>query len=395
MFQRDGAKAYKKDLNNIIALAEMLENPHKAYKSIHIAGTNGKGSSAHLIASMLQSNGLKVGLYTSPHYRDFRERIKINGQHISKVFVKIFVSRVKELLAIQPIQISFFEITVAMAFSYFKEEDVDYAVIETGLGGRLDSTNIIQPEICLITNISLDHTAFLGNTLPLIAKEKAGIIKRNIPVIIGEYQPEVASVFMEKAEQVNASLTRAKNVQFLESSELFENDPFLQKNIKSAIALYYSLSQKDKQLHREKSKLLSSIKQFKKRTNYIGRWQTLQKKPLIIADSAHNIAGLTIVFNKLKQLNFEELHIVFGAVGDKDPSKVYQLLPKHASYYAVQAKIPRAKDVQLLKTELKSTGLNVQSYSSVRKGLSIAKMKANKNDLILVVGSVFVIAEVL
>ncbi len=395
MFQRQGKKAFKKDLKNIKALCKWLGHPEKKVPCIHIAGTNGKGSTAHVLAALLQGNGLRVGMYTSPHYKDFRERIKINANYIPKSYVKSFVKKWQlegNTLGIQP---SFFELTVAMAFLYFAQESVDYLVLETGLGGRLDSTNVVIPELSIITNISFDHTSFLGNTLKRIAKEKAGIIKKGIPVLIGEKQKEVIDVFRRTAETKNAILHLAGRNKIVQDSCKHLLDPFLEKNMNTALSAYKLLSRNNKSLKLDSSYVKTSLQSFKKKTAYLGRWQCLSKKPDVYVDSAHNEAGLKSLFAFIDTLSYKSLKIVFGMVNDKDPSKVYALLPKRAEYFIAKANIPRGKDAQLLAKELHALDYKGKSYSSVKRALSAAKRKADKNDLVLVVGSIFVVAEVL
>jgi len=398
MFQRQGPKAFKKDLNNIKQLLSLLGNPERELRAIHIAGTNGKGTSAHLLAAMLQKNKLEVGLYTSPHYQDFRERIKINGSYIDKKYVRKFVSEIAVLIEKHDIKPSFFEITVAMAFCYFRDKSVDYAVIETGLGGRLDSTNVLRPVLSLITNISLDHTNFLGNTPKKIAKEKAGIIKKNTPVVIGEHQLEVASVFKQVAEKRNATLTwgcKRSYPGIKDLKNIDNNGPFFIKNIRSALASYQILSSIDNRLTQSKEHWMSAAESFKTLTKYQGRWQILSDKPMTIVDSAHNPAGLKKVFDHIRSLKFEQLHIVFGMVDDKDPQKVYDLLPNKAMYYLCAAKIPRAKSIEKLQQDFEQLGHTAKSYSSCKRALRAAEKLASDDDLILVLGSIFVVAEVL
>jgi len=395
MFQRQGKKAFKKDLKNIKALCRWLGNPEKTIRTIHIAGTNGKGSTAHLLAGILQANNLRIGMYTSPHYKDFRERIKINGQYIPKSFVKSFVKKWQQEGTLVGIQPSFFELTVAMAFLYFAEKKVDYLVLETGLGGRLDSTNVVNPELSIITNISYDHTQFLGNTLKRIAKEKAGIIKRGVPVLIGERQEEVRSVFERVAKQKNSKLSYAQNSKLLKRFTLETPDPFLMRNIKTAVEAYRIMSRMNKQLERSDTFVEKAVKTFKEKTAYIGRWQKLGTSPDIFVDSAHNEAGLRQVFSFVKGMEYKNLKIVFGMVHDKDPSKVFALMPMEAEYYFAKADIPRGKNAQILMKEMHALGFNGKAYSSVKKALASAKRASDANDLILVIGSIFVVAEVL
>jgi len=395
MFQRQGKKAFKKDLKNIKILCRWLGNPERKVKCIHIAGTNGKGSTAHVLAALLQGNNLKVGMYTSPHYIDFRERIKINANYIPKPYVKRFVKRWQREGSALGIQPSFFELTVALAFLFFAEQAVDYMVLETGLGGRLDSTNVVQPELSVITNISFDHTSFLGNTLKKIAKEKAGIIKKGVPVLIGEKQNDVEEVFERVAISRNSKLSYAKNSPIVAQSLPEQADPFLAKNMRTALSAYKLLTKQNASLRKDASYLLKALKTFKNATAYIGRWQQIGKRPDIFVDSAHNEAGLSHLFAFVATLNYSKLLIVFGMVHDKDPSKVYALLPRDAAYFFAKADIPRGKDAGVLASELNSLGLQGKPYSTVRRALAAAKRKANKDDLVLVVGSIFVVAEVL
>jgi len=421
MFQRTGPAAFKKDLGNILLLCDYLGNPHKNIPTIHLAGTNGKGSTAHLLASVLQAAGLKTGLYTSPHYRDFRERIKINGIYIPKKEVVRFVARHQsEIRKIGP---SFFEITVALAFDYFAKEKVDIAIIETGLGGRLDSTNIITPLVSVITNISFDHQQFLGDTLPKIAAEKAGIIKPEIPVVIGEKQSAVFKVFKEKAKAENAPLYLAndqKNYEVILEKATVKNSfytinkngvvwanklpvnihgPYQAKNIGTALMTLEVLNsiKNGPFLPIDLPVIKRGFRDLKKTTSFLGRWQQLGENPLIIAESAHNEAGLKNIFpnRQLANVSYKKLHIVFGTVSDKDVSKVFPYLPNDAIYYFVKANIPRGFDAQKLCEVAYPHGLKGKSYTTVRRGLSAAKRRAKPEDLILICGSIFVVAEVI
>lgn len=413
MFQRQGPVAFKKDLRNTLALCAALENPQHKFKSIHLAGTNGKGTCSHILASLLQRPGQKIGLYTSPHYKDFRERIKVNGQLMPKAEVVDFVASHKDVF--EEIRPSFFEITVAMAFWYFAKVGVDYAVIETGLGGRLDSTNILQPELCLITNISLDHQSMLGNTLPKIAKEKAGIIKKNTPIVIGEYQETVHSVFSKKAKKEGSPLYLAKDIcqvsnyqynltaasfevkfqkkrKFEIKTDLIGN--YQAKNIQSALAAYAQLLNENKR-SLDLAWIQKALAKVRKRTYYLGRWQVLQKRnPAILCDSAHNKAGIQMLLSATEQ-SYDQLHIIFGTVNDKDLSPIFSLLPSKARYYFAKANIPRGMPAPQLLSIANENGLTGQGYSSVRRALAAAKQRAGKNDLILVCGSIYVVAEVL
>ncbi len=411
MFQRVGNVAFKKDLTNIRKLCKALGNPQKSFKAIHIAGTNGKGSSAHLLCSVLQASGHRVGLYTSPHYKDFRERIKVDGQLCSKQFVVDFV---KEHQAVfEEIRPSFFEITVAMAFEYFKHSQVDLAVIETGLGGRLDSTNILKPILSIITNISYDHQQFLGDTLPKIAREKAGIIKKNIPVIIGEEQAEVKHVFENVAKRKEAKLrfaSRTYKVKLLKTDlrhSYYEvrkrgkiiyprlkvnlHGSFQQKNIATILSACDHLSAYVSSANNIKK----GFANLKALTYYIGRWQILSEKPYVIADSAHNEAGLQLLKEALGNIAFDQLHFVLGTVADKSREKLFRILPDNATYYFAKADIPRGLDAKILQNEAAQFGLKGRAYSSVKNALRAAKRAAKTNDLIFIGGSIFVVAEVL
>ncbi len=413
MFQRIGPAAFKKDLGNILALSEALGIPHQQFRSIHLAGTNGKGSSAHMLAAVLQAAGYKVGLYTSPHYRDFRERIKINGEYISETKVVNFVARYEDLF--QQIQPSFFEITVAMAFTHFAEEKVDIAVVETGLGGRLDSTNILQPELSIITNISFDHQQFLGDTLEKIAGEKAGIIKARTPVVIGETQAETQAVFKGKAEACSAPISfadqeiKASPIRHTLSSTVFDvwhkGELWLQELEVDVRANYQSLNlqtllqsllviKEAEILSWDESTLRAGLKEIRKLTRFIGRWQILSQKPLTIADSAHNEGGLTTSLEQLKEIPFERLHMVFGTVSDKELDKVFPLLPKSATYYFAKADVPRGMPAHQLQELAEQAGLSGKSYASVPEALAAAQAEATTRDVIFIGGSIFVVAEV-
>lgn len=413
MFQRIGPAAFKKDLGNILALSEALGNPHLQFRSIHLAGTNGKGSTAHMLAAVLQAAGYKVGLYTSPHYRDFRERIKINGEFIGEQQVVDFVERHEGIFA--QVKPSFFEITVAMAFSYFATEKVDVAVVETGLGGRLDSTNILQPELSIITNISFDHQQFLGNTLPAIAGEKAGIIKENTPVVIGETQTETQPIFTEKAKQVGAPISfadqeiEAKPIRSTASSTTFEiwrkGELWLEElevdvkasyqNLNLQTVLQALLVLKENHLFNwGLPSLQAGLQQLRKLSRFLGRWQILDRDPLIIADSAHNEGGLKPTLEQLLELPYHNLHLVFGTVRDKELDKVLPLLPKVATYYFAKADVPRGLEADRLKEAASKEGLKGEAYTSVPGALEAAKRAATKEDVIFVGGSIFVVAEV-
>lgn len=394
MFQRIGATAYKANLDNTIAICKLLNNPENKFKSIHIAGTNGKGSTSHMLASVLQSSGLKVGLYTSPHLKDFRERIKINGKMIPQQNVIDFVNKYIQQLAEEQIQPSFFEMTVGLAFDYFANEKVDIAVIEVGLGGRLDSTNVITPEISVITNISYDHTALLGNTIEKIAIEKAGIIKINIPVVIGETQTETKSIFIQIAKEKNAPIIFADKSSF--EYKNIETDllgMYQQKNIKTVLASIDVLKKKGFQI--SDKAICDGLKNVVKQTGLLGRWQILSQNPLCIADTGHNEAGIKEVVHQISQIPHQQLHFVIGMVNDKDISEILRLLPENAIYYFCKAKIPRALDAEDLKNQALVFGLKGNIYSSVAEAFSSAKQNADEKDLIFIGGSTFVVAEVL
>ena len=383
MYQRAGAAAYKKDIGNIIKACNFLDNPHEKFKSIHIAGTNGKGSTAHLISSILQEAGFKTGLYTSPHLKDFRERIKINGVKISENDVISFVTTNKKNF--EKINMSFFEYTVALAFDHFAKEKVDIAIIETGLGGRLDSTNIISPEISVITNIGYDHMNLLGNSLEQIAIEKAGIVKEKTPVLIGRKQIETETVFEEKASQKNTSVFYAKQ------NEVKFNVPNYQKeNINTSISAIKILDWKI-----SNQEINDGIKNVNQNTGLRGRWETLSKNPKIICDTGHNVDGISNIISQLKQIKFNKLHIVFGTVNDKKINDILNLLPKDAKYYFCKAKIDRALNADKLKSIANEYKLIGESFESVEKALLNAKNNAKKEDLIFIGGSTFVVAEVI
>jgi dihydrofolate synthase / folylpolyglutamate synthase len=415
MFQRIGAAAYKADLNNTIAICNLLNNPENKFRSIHIAGTNGKGSTSHMLASVLQTAGLKVGLYTSPHLKDFRERIKINGKLIPEQNVIDFVEEYK--IDFEKVQPSFFEMTVGLAFDYFAKEKVDIAVIEVGLGGRLDSTNVIKPLVSIITNISFDHTALLGNTLEKIAAEKAGIIKDKVPVVIGETQNETRNIFIEKSKLHHSEIVfadqvySAKNIQQIKKETLylsmdiekkgqlfFENLEiellgfYQKKNVATVLAAIDELNKTGFSL--SESDIRTGIKNVIKNTGLLGRWQVLSQAPLTIADTGHNEAGITEVINQISNTPHKQLHFVLGMVNDKDISTVLSLLPKKAYYYFCKAKIPRALEATELANQAEVLGLKGSVYNSVNEALIAAKTNADANDLVFIGGSTFTVAEV-
>ncbi len=390
MYQRVGQSAYKADLTATLNLANYLKNPEQSFKSVHVAGTNGKGSTSHMLASVFQEAGYKTGLYTSPHLKDFRERIKINGEMIPKNYVSEFVENHK--VYFEQNQLSFFEMTVGLAFDYFRKEKVDIAIIEVGMGGRLDSTNIIAPEVSVITNIGLDHTQFLGDTLEKVAVEKGGIIKKGIPVIIGETWPETKSIFERIAAERNAAIFFAET---LDSSDYFSDlkGSYQQKNIKTVLASLDVLRQKGWDISQENivKGLLSTIKN----TGLRGRWQILNETPKVICDTGHNKEGLQLVMEQLLKETYKSLHIVLGVVSDKDLGAVLPLFPKDAIYYFCKPNIPRGLDASLLLTQARGFGLVGEEYISVKKAYSAAMEAASVEDLVFVGGSTFVVAEVL
>jgi dihydrofolate synthase/folylpolyglutamate synthase len=410
MYQRIGAAAYKNNLDNTLALDKIFDHPHKRFRAIHVAGTNGKGSVSHMLASVLQSAGYKVGLYTSPHLKDFRERIKINGELIREEAVCNFIERFEILNANAEIKPSFFELTVLMAFNYFANENIDIAVVEVGLGGRLDSTNIISPVLSVITNISLDHTNLLGNSLEAIAREKAGIIKSDTPVVIGEYQSETAPVFSKIAEILNAPIIFADN-EFLalaskngaititnECGIVFNNlqpdltGSYQQKNILTTAVSILELRKAGITISDQD--VFDGIKLAAQQTGLMGRWQTLQTNPLVICDTAHNEAGINWVTKQIEQQTFEKLHIVFGTVNDKAIDNILALLPKKAKYYFTQAGIDRALDAKILQQKANKKGLFGEAYNTVNEAYAEAMKTATINDFIFIGGSTFVVAEV-
>lgn len=389
MYQLQGASAYKEDLTNIRLLAVHLDNPQNRLKCIHVAGTNGKGSTSHMLASILQESGYKVGLYTSPHLKDFRERIKINGSDISEDFVIEFISKHK--IFFEANDMSFFEMSVGLAFDYFASEKVDIAIIEVGLGGRLDATNIITPLISVITNIDLDHMQFLGNTPREIAGEKAGIIKPNVPVVIGEYTPETQPVFLAKAEENKAPIYFASDL----VSEVFPSDLIgdyqfhNKKTVQQTIAVLNAQNEFKVSIENLKTGLLN----VSKNTGLQGRWQQLGENPKIICDTAHNKHGLAIVMNQIQKESFENLHIVFGVVNDKDLDSILPLFPKKAIYYFCRPNSSRGLDTEILKEAAKKYNLLGEKYDSVENAFTVARENAGQNDFIYVGGSTFVVAE--
>ncbi len=420
MFSRIGAAAIKNNLDNTIAICDFLDNPQNKFKTIHVAGTNGKGSTSHMLASIFQEAGYTTGLYTSPHLYDFRERIKVNGVMCSKEFVTSFTNKVKGL--IDQIEPSFFEITVGMAFEYFAEQKCDIAIIETGLGGRLDSTNVIHPELSIITNIGWDHMALLGNTLPQIANEKAGIIKKETPLVISELISETKIVFEEKASHLDAPIYYAEdfihfnNFQNNWDSSLFEftqplihllDAPLFQKtftvqcdlpgkyqskNLKGVLTAVQLLANMGWNL--KASKVIKALSQVKKNTGLMGRWECIQHSPKMILDVAHNEPGIIVLLEHLQSIHFNKLHIVTGMVKDKDIDAVLNLLPINAQYYYTQSHIPRAMPAKELKEKGNTLNRKGECFDNVNLAIAAANKNANHNDLILVIGSVFLVAEV-
>lgn len=416
MFQRSGPAAYKDNLDNTLRLDEMFGHPHQSFKTIHIAGTNGKGSVSHMLASILQEAGYKTGLYTSPHLKDFRERIRVNGEMISEQAVVDFTLSYLEKNKTEQLEPSFFELTVSMAFDYFRSMQVDIAVVEVGLGGRLDSTNIISPEVSVITNISFDHMALLGNTLPKIAAEKAGIIKSGVPVVVGESSDETNPVFEEFALKAQTSLEFAdqtyctdyslltpegkQSLYIRKNGELAYPDLqidltgiYQRHNVPTVLKTIDCMNQKGWSL------LENTVRMglFKTVTNtgLMGRWQIIGNNPLIVCDTGHNPAGIKLVVEQINQTAWKALHMVIGMVNDKDQNEVLALLPEKAIYYFTKASIPRATNPEELAQKASQFGLNGNCYNSVREALSLAIKNADPNDLIFIGGSTFVVAEIL
>ena len=388
-YQKHGGSAFKPGLERVLQLSELADNPHQKFKSIHLAGTNGKGSCSHMLASILQEAGYKVGLFTSPHLKDFRERIKINGAEIDEQYVIEFVKEFKsEGQSIEP---SFFEYTTIMAFKYFAEQKVDIAIIETGLGGRLDCSNIINPEVSVITNIGLDHVQFLGHSLPEIAGEKAGIIKPNTPVVIGRKQGETITIFdfialQNKAEIIWAEETECHYKLDLAGYYQKENSKTVYATIKELVKQGWNISEDN---------IASGFVSTVKNTDLKGRWQTLQQSPKIICDTGHNIDGVRVIANQIEDLQFERLHIVWGMVDDKDIEAILNLLPKVGFFYWCSPNIGRALDVKkLMEAGVKNDCIGL-AYSSVKKAKKAAIDNAKENDLIFIGGSTFVVAEVI
>ncbi len=424
-FQKVGKRAMNQGLDVMLRFSEYHQHPFTAYPTIHIAGTNGKGSTAHILAAILQAHCLNVGLFTSPHYRDFRERIKINGKYIDKKAITLYVQQHKT--AMERIQPSYFEVSVAMAFDYFKQQKIDIAIIEAGLGGETDATNIIHPILSIITNVSLDHTDILGNSIAAIAKAKAGIIKKNTPILIGEYQNETAEIFKSKAQTTTSDIYFATQMlepqlqssnfqssQFLVSSLNHSNDlknkthlcfnsqpielgifgNYQSKNLTTALAAIQILQQ-NQRFNFTTENILNGTKQIKQLTNMIGRWEVLGKKPTIVADSGHNEAGIALIVEQLSFIDFKNLHFVFGVVDDKNLSKILTLLPQNAHYYFCKPNIQRGVNVEVLKEKATKAGLKGQSFNTVINAFLAAKKIADTDDLIFVGGSSYVVGELM
>lgn len=391
MYQLQGAQAYKKDLSNAHKLAAHLNYPEQKLKCIHVAGTNGKGSTSHMLASVLQEAGYKVGLYTSPHLKDFRERIKINGVEISEKFVQDFIT--KHQLFFEANDMSFFEMTVGLAFDYFAAAKVDIAIIEVGMGGRLDATNIITPLVSVITNIGLDHTQFLGNTLEAIAFEKAGIIKPNVPVIIGEYTSETKPVFLSRAKEGSSEIYFAADL-------VFENYPSdligdYQVHNKKTVLQTIQVLNKQTEFEISPQNIQNGLLHVVKNTGLQGRWQQIHAAPKVICDTAHNRNGLEIVLKQIQKEKFDTLHFVLGVVNDKDLEEILPLFPKNAKYYFCKPNIPRGLDAQVLQQKATLFALHGEVYNSVSEAYQKALQNAVATDFVYVGGSTFVVAEIL
>ena len=419
MFEKQGSAGYKEGLTNTVLLDEHLGHPHQSYATIHIAGTNGKGSCSHTLAAILQQCGYKVGLYTSPHLIDFRERIRINGEPISERYVVDFVERERSFF--EPLHPSFFEVTTAMAFQYFKDKEVDIAVIEVGLGGRLDCTNIITPILSIITNISFDHTQFLGDTLAKIAAEKAGIIKRGIPIIIGEANDETRPVFSAKAQELNAPIEFAEDYNEVISAECIPGGGMLyhtrnngdlhgdlsgsyqEKNMNTSLAAVYQLvrsgylceCQKPHNLEKSRKEMLYAINHVAEMTGLMGRWQVMQQNPKVVCDTGHNVGGWQYLSKQLEQQQCQQMHIIFGMVSDKDVNSVLELLPKNAIFYFTKADNHRAINETALQHLAAQHGLKGESYPSVHEAYTQCMKNALRDDFIFVGGSSYVVGDFL
>lgn len=409
LFQNVGKAAYKEGLDNTLKLDAFFEHPHKKFKTIHIAGTNGKGSCSHTIAAILQSAGYKTGLYTSPHLVDFSERIRVNGNPIEKDFVVKFVEENKHFF--EPLHPSFFELTTSMAFLYFAHKEVDVAVIEVGLGGRLDCTNVIHPDLSIITNISFDHTQFLGHTLSAIASEKAGIIKENTPVIIGEYNSETREVFENKARQMNANIIFAEDSKLITEAVHTDDGHFIYQsslinNLYGELCGNYQLKNtntilnsviklKDLGYKINEQNIREGFKNVCRLTGLMGRWQKLEDNPTIICDTGHNIGGIEYITEQLSKMKYDKLHFVIGMVNDKDINGVISLLPENAVYYFTQASVKRALPAEEIKKIGNSHGLKGEAYKNVKEALYAAKQNASEKDMIFVGGSTFIVADLI
>jgi dihydrofolate synthase/folylpolyglutamate synthase len=390
MYQHQGASAYKADLTNTLLLSDYLHHPERKIKCIHVAGTNGKGSTSHMLASIFMEAGYKTGLYTSPHLKDFRERIKIDGKKIEEEFVVDFIKNHKPFF--ESHELSFFEMTVGLAFDYFAKEEVDIVIIETGLGGRLDSTNIIIPLLSVITNIGMDHTQFLGNTIESIAREKAGIIKPGIPVVIGEYTDETKNVFLEKAKETHSEIYFASDlVREDYPSDLIGN--YQIQNKKTVIQAVRILQ--DQHFKVTEDHIKNGLAHVVENTGLHGRWQQLRTKPKVVCDTAHNKHGLEVVMKQVSGEEFQNLHIVLGVVNDKDLDEILPLFPKKARYYFCKPNLPRGLAAEILKQAAAKYNLNGIAYNSVSEAYEDALAHAGKNDFIYVGGSTFVVAEIL
>ncbi|GGW50190.1 bifunctional folylpolyglutamate synthase/dihydrofolate synthase [Arenibacter certesii] len=387
MYQQKGASAFNAKLDNIRDFTEYLGNPERKFKSIHVGGTNGKGSSSHMLASILQEAGYKTGLYTSPHLKDFRERIRVDGKPVFEKFVVDFIKDNKVFLEAH--RLSFFEMTVGMAFQYFAMENVDIAIIEVGLGGRLDSTNIITPEVSLITNIGYDHVEILGDTIAKIAYEKAGIIKQGVPVVISELQEETAVVFSEVAKELNSKIVFASEV-VPGSYKTSLLGGYQAKNIKGVVATIHELNG----FVVNESHIEQGLDKVSINTGLLGRWQILEEQPLIVCDTAHNTEGLTIVLDQIKRHKVSTLHLVLGFVKEKDLEQIFPLFPTDAQYYFCRPNIPRGLDESILKERAEAFGLRGEAYGSVSEAFASAKSAAENSDFIYVGGSTFVVAEI-
>ena len=391
IYQTQGATAYRKDITNTVLLANHLGNPERHLKCIHVAGTNGKGSTSHLLASVLQEAGYKVGLYTSPHLKDYRERIAINGKPISEEYVTDFINKNKAFFETN--ELSFFEMSVGLAFKYFVKEKTDINIIEVGMGGRLDSTNIVTPLVSVITNIGLDHIQFLGDTLELIAFEKAGIIKPNIPVVIGEYVAETKPIFLAKANETQSEIFFASDLIGETYLSALLGDYQIQN--KKTVLQTIKVLQEKKWLSISETAIKNGFLNVIKNTNLQGRWQQLGENPTIICDTAHNAHGLKLVMNQLKKEKCERLHIVLGLVNDKNLAEILPLFPKDAIYYFCKPDISRGLDVEILKIKAAKFDLKGETYISVSNAYQSAKENAHSKDFVYIGGSTFVVAEIL